>query len=193
MLSSRRTSAAGLRDQRSLTIVASLIIPKSGNYQRTKITTFFFPLGCQTGPYSAPHQLVKARRRGNWVMYLCHGRKAAVCNKKKTIKIKIMEQCLDSGEGFSVLISVLKRRTSDVVPPFESGPEATGLAAISGNPALAPQISASNVSGAYNHDFKHSVASMKSSPHRRSGRRIRQRNYGRSRGCSIGKNSIYGE
>jgi hypothetical protein len=72
---------------------------------------------------------------------------------------------------FGFLISVLKGRTSDVVPPFESGPEATGLAAISRNPALAPQTSASKVSGAYNHDFKHSVASMKSSPHRRSGRR----------------------
>jgi hypothetical protein len=32
---------------------------------------------------------------------------------------------------FGFLISVLKGRTSDVVPPFESGPEATGLAAIS--------------------------------------------------------------
>jgi hypothetical protein len=31
--------------------VASLIIPKSANYQRTKITAFFFLLGCQTGPY----------------------------------------------------------------------------------------------------------------------------------------------
>jgi hypothetical protein len=35
-------------------------------------------------------------------MYLCHGRKAAVCNMKKTKKIKIMEQCLDSGEKFWV-------------------------------------------------------------------------------------------
>jgi hypothetical protein len=36
--------------RRSPTIVASPIIPKSGNYQRTKITAFFFLLGCQTGP-----------------------------------------------------------------------------------------------------------------------------------------------
>jgi hypothetical protein len=33
-----------------------------------------------------PHQLVTDRRRGTWVVYICHGRKAAVCNVKKTKK-----------------------------------------------------------------------------------------------------------
>jgi hypothetical protein len=38
-------------DRRGLTsIVASVIIPKSGNYRRAKITAIIFMFGCQTGP-----------------------------------------------------------------------------------------------------------------------------------------------
>jgi hypothetical protein len=43
---------------------------------------------------------------------------------------------LTAVKSFGLLISVLKSRTSDVVPPFESGPEATGLSVPSAARAL---------------------------------------------------------